>query len=608
MSVSGVPSEVYYGDASFTLSATGGSGDGTVSFAIKSGTSLSVTANTGAVTIAGAGESIITVTKAGTGVYNPASVEVTVSVEVKSLSVSGVSAEDKEYDGTTVAKVTGGAIEGSIVAGDNVTLVTSAAVGQFNNKNIGTDKLVTISGYTLGGTDVVNYKLKQPLPLTADIQKRNITIKTVGIENKNYDGTTTAAVAYVTLNEKVEGDDVNVPTPGAIAAFSDASIGNGKLVSVTGLELAGADAGNYVLASTTALAVGNILPDGDVLPPVFSPAEDSIYSGTKIILITETTGASVYYTLDGSEPTDGSNTYNGPISITGDPGTKVTIKALAVKKGKANSDITAKEYTIAKPGTFSIICEPDNQMVKMSWDAIPETSTYKVYNGTHYLGTGIAQPDGKYGFNATGLTNGTQYTFTVQTLDSGDCITKTAQASATPRTVPGAPTDIAATAGNGQATVSFNAPADNGGSAITEYIVTTSPGGISAKGTSSPITISGLTNGMTYTFTVKSVNAAGNGESSPASNAVTPFSPSNSNSNSDDTTTTTPTQPQIQSETQPEQPSAGTQKPEVIATTTATASIDDSGKATAEVTQAQVSAAVDKAVEEAASKEPVWQP
>ena len=172
LTVSGVPSAVHYGDALFTLSAIGGSGDGTVSFAIKSGTSLSVAANTGAVTIAGAGESIITVTKAGTGVYSPASVEVTVGVEAKSLSVSGVSVEDKEYDGTTVAKVTGGAIEGSIVAGDDVTLVTSAAVGQFNNKTIGTDKLVAISGYTLGGADVVKYKLKQPLPLTADIQKK----------------------------------------------------------------------------------------------------------------------------------------------------------------------------------------------------------------------------------------------------------------------------------------------------------------------------------------------------------------------------------------------------------------------------------------------------
>jgi hypothetical protein len=597
LAVSGVPASVHYGDASFTLSASGGSGNGTVSFAVKSGTSLKVAADTGKVTIVGAGESIITATKAGTSIYQPVSTEVKVSVDAKSLGVSGVSAEDKEYDGTTAAKVTGGAIEGSPVAGDDVTLVTSAAVGQFSDKYIGTDKSVTVSGYALGGADAVKYELKQPLPLTADIQKRNITIKTVGIKNKNYDGTTAAAVDYVTLNEKAEDDDVYVPTPAAIAAFLDASVGNGKPVSVTGLELAGADAGNYALASTIASSVGNILPDGDVLPPVFSPAEDSIYSGTKITLITETTGASVYYTLDGSEPTDGSNTYNSPISITGDPGTKVTIKALAVKTGKANSGITTKEYTIAKPGTFSIICEPDNQMVKMSWDVIPEASTYKVYNGTHYLGTGIAQPDGKYGFNATGLTNGAQYTFTVQTLDSGDCITKTAQANATPRTVPGAPTDIAATAGNGQATVSFKAPADNGGSTITEYIVTSSPGSISMKGAGTPITISGLTNDMTYIFTVKAVNAAGNGESSPASNAVTPFSQPSSDSDSDDTTTT-PTQP----ETQPEQPSAGTQKPGVIVTTTATANIDDSGKATAEVTQAQVSAAVDKAVEEAAKQ------
>ncbi|HEX2945915.1 MAG TPA: YDG domain-containing protein [Clostridia bacterium] len=601
LTVSGVPSEVHYGDASFTLSATGGSGDGTVGFAIKAGTSLSVAANTGAVTIAGAGDSIITVTKAGTGIYNPVSVDVNVSVEAKSLSISGVSVEDKEYDGTTAAKVTGGMIEGGLVAGDDVTLVTSTAVGQFIDEIIGADKVVTINGYTLGGADAVNYDLKQPLPLTADIQKRNITIKAVEIKCKTYDGTTAAAVTYVTLNRKVDGDDVYVPTAAAIASFSDASVGNGKPVSVTGLALAGVDAGNYVLDSTTASAVGNILPDGDVLPPDFSPVEVSIYSGTKITLIMGTTGASVYYTLDGSVPTVASNKYTVPIPITGDPGTKVTIKALAVKTGMANSGIATKEYTIAKPGTFSIVCEPDNQIVKMSWDAIPEAKTYKVYNGINYLDYGVARPDGKYGFNATGLTNGTQYTFTVQALDSGDCIIKTAQASAIPRTVPGAPTGIAATAGNGQATVSFEAPADNGGSTITEYVVTSSPGSISVKGAGSPITISGLTNGMTYTFTVKAVNAAGNGESSPASNAVTPFSPPGSDSDSDDTTTPavtpTPAAVTVNIITTPRTENGA---PSVTGIVNADAKDDGKGTATAALTESQVEDALNKALTEAA--------
>lgn len=89
-------------------------------------------------------------------------------------------------------------------------------------------------------------------------------------------------------------------------------------------------------------------------------------------------------------------------------------------------------------------------------------------------------------------------------------------------TVPGAPTIGTATGGNAQAVVTFTAPASDGGSAITGYRVTSSPGGITATGSSSPITITGLTNGTAYTFTVAAQNAVGYGAESAASNSVTP--------------------------------------------------------------------------------------
>ena len=90
-------------------------------------------------------------------------------------------------------------------------------------------------------------------------------------------------------------------------------------------------------------------------------------------------------------------------------------------------------------------------------------------------------------------------------------------------TVPGAPTSPVATAGNAQASVAFTAPASNGGSAITGYTVTSSPGGLTATGTSSPKVVTGLTNGTAYTFTVLATNAIGNSVASVASGAVTPF-------------------------------------------------------------------------------------
>ena len=87
---------------------------------------------------------------------------------------------------------------------------------------------------------------------------------------------------------------------------------------------------------------------------------------------------------------------------------------------------------------------------------------------------------------------------------------------------PGAPTIGTATGGNAQATVTFTAPSDTGGSAIIGYRVTSTPGGITATGSSSPITITGLTNGTAYTFTVAAQNSTGYGPESAASNSVTP--------------------------------------------------------------------------------------
>jgi hypothetical protein len=87
--------------------------------------------------------------------------------------------------------------------------------------------------------------------------------------------------------------------------------------------------------------------------------------------------------------------------------------------------------------------------------------------------------------------------------------------------VPGAPTIGTATAGNAQASVTFTAPSDIGGGAITSYTVISS-GGQVGTGASSPVTVTGLTNGQSYTFTVYANNAYGPGDVSAASNSVTP--------------------------------------------------------------------------------------
>lgn len=91
-----------------------------------------------------------------------------------------------------------------------------------------------------------------------------------------------------------------------------------------------------------------------------------------------------------------------------------------------------------------------------------------------------------------------------------------------PLKVPNAPTIGTATGGNASASVTFTAPSDVGGGAITGYSVVSTPSGIIGTGASSPVTVSGLSNGTAYTFKVFATNAYGPSPLSASSNSVTP--------------------------------------------------------------------------------------
>jgi hypothetical protein len=116
------------------------------------------------------------------------------------------------------------------------------------------------------------------------------------------------------------------------------------------------------------------------------------------------------------------------------------------------------------------------------------------------------------------------FTFTLSFPTGGRLGSATATITiVSPATRPGAPSAVTATPGDGQATVTFTAPASDGGDSVNYYRVTASPGGATATGASSPISVTGLTDGTAYTFKVTAANSVGVGPASTASNAVLPM-------------------------------------------------------------------------------------
>ncbi|WP_164472877.1 InlB B-repeat-containing protein [Cohnella candidum] len=177
--------------------------------------------------------------------------------------------------------------------------------------------------------------------------------------------------------------------------------------------------------------------------------------------------------------------------------------------------------------------------VSLGWSPVAGATGYKIYQSvtSSTYGTEALTVTGSvYGADVTGLTNGTTYYFVVTAMNGSGESSASNQVSATPMTVPLAPTNVVATAGDGQATITFTPSTNNGGSAVTGYQVISSPGGIVVSGTTNTINVTGLTNGTSYTFTVKAINSAGSSPASAASAPVTPSAPATSTTGSTNST------------------------------------------------------------------------
>lgn len=216
-------------------------------------------------------------------------------------------------------------------------------------------------------------------------------------------------------------------------------------------------------------------------------------------------------------PVEASNSASSiiePLSLAIEPGSSPAFVSAATATATAGTPFGFDVRTASCPAINDYALQ-DVDAATSSWLTI-DTATGEL------SGTPTAAAAGTHTFTIVGAATGSSVSIT-------QSFTLTVNGPAA--TAPGAPAIGTASAGNAQATVSFTPPASNGGAAITTYTVTATDhtsaaqGGQTATGTGSPVTVTGLTNGDSYTFTVTATNSAGTGPASSPSSAVTPEPP-----------------------------------------------------------------------------------
>ena len=257
VTITGLPDTVTYGQA-FTLTA---SQTGDTTSANKKWTwdydrecfkLVGPNANTETITLqaikAGTPSKGITVTyESGT---HKGSKTVTPGVAQKEVTVSGITAANKEYDGNTDATVNAsGATITGIVSGDSLTIT---ATGSFADADVGENKTVTLTLDTLGGADSANYTLATAGNQTetkANITAKDVSISAVTVSDKDYNGNANATVASVTITGVSGALSMGTDFDVTSATFPDADADTANVDVTINVALKGTAANNYNLTN-----------------------------------------------------------------------------------------------------------------------------------------------------------------------------------------------------------------------------------------------------------------------------------------------------------------------------------------------------------------------
>jgi hypothetical protein len=289
---------------------------------------------------------------------------------------------------------------------------------------------------------------------------------------------------------------------------------------------------------TTLLPI-TVTDPNTVHTPTATPPAGAIPANQAVSLSTTTEGAVIYYTTNGDAPTVTSTPYTAAFTLPYSS-TTVMVKAIAVKEGMTNSAVLTAVYTLTTADTTApanvtgLTRTAGNTQVTLSWtDPVDADLNHIEITWTGGLGgTGgpVTVPKSTEENRAnsttiTGLTNETEYTFTVKAVDAtgNESVGETATATPdspipTDTTPPAEVTGLSADPSNEQVTLSWIDPEDDDLDHI-EITWTAGSGGTgepvtveksTAGDRANSITITGLTNETEYTFTVKSMDNTGN--------------------------------------------------------------------------------------------------
>ena len=292
------------------------------------------------VTLAG---SSLTGTAAGN--YSLTSVGTT-TANITALGITGnFTAQSKVYDGNNTAGVLTRTLNG-VLAGDVGNVSLTGGTATFADAEVGNGKTVTLTGSTLTGTAAGNYLLTSVGTTTANITPLGITVTGITANDKVYDGGTSATVSSnsVVLSGVLVADagQVALSTNGYVATFASAEVGDNIGVSVSGLSLTGAKAGDYALTAPEGLTAK--IAQAAVTITSGITANDKVYDGgTSGTIRSNSVALSGVLVADAGQVALSTNGYVATFASAGAGNTGMSVSGLSLTGAKSG------DYLLTQP-------------------------------------------------------------------------------------------------------------------------------------------------------------------------------------------------------------------------------------------------------------------